>query len=157
MQMNFPPQLVALTLTATHKTQTGAPAEIVELGEIEVPVTVGGEGANLTLSIDGDGFMRAMAAKLRKAADEIDAEFPASSDAVRPPATEQTARLSVNLNLETADALRAIADEVGGESEAMRRAIGLMKHLADVQRGGGTVEVVGDDGRSRLDVLGGVA
>lgn len=63
-------------------------------------------------------------------------------------------RLSVNLNEETADALRQLAADKGITiTEVMRRAIAVTKFLYDEQDKGKTIQVVSRKGKIRNVVL----
>lgn len=62
----------------------------------------------------------------------------------------RTVRLSVNLNAETATALRALADGHGITlTEALRRAIGIYKFVSDEVRAGNQVQTVERNGDRR--------
>lgn len=67
-----------------------------------------------------------------------------------------TTRLSVNVNDETAAALRSLAqDSETSVTEMIRRATGLYKFVQDEMEDGKTLELVDKDnkGRTRLAVL----
>lgn len=59
------------------------------------------------------------------------------------PATTGIVRLNVNLNAETADALKQLADEKGSSlTEVIRRAIAVYKFIADEARKGNRIQTV---------------
>lgn len=63
-------------------------------------------------------------------------------------------RLNVNLNQETADALKEIADEAGiSLTEAVRRAISVYKFVDDEIESGNRVQTVNPNGEVRQLVL----
>jgi len=62
--------------------------------------------------------------------------------------TANLVRLNVNLNTETADALRELADERGiSVTEAVRRAISLYKYIEDETHDGKRIQVADRAGK----------
>lgn len=63
---------------------------------------------------------------------------------------DRLVRLSVNMNQETAEALKDLAQERGiSYTEAVRRAIMLTDYLMSVEDEGGFVEIVDGKGRNK--------
>jgi hypothetical protein len=62
-------------------------------------------------------------------------------------------RLSVNLNKETAAALRELAEASGTATEAVRRAISIAKYLYDEQANGRVIHTMDPDGGHKRELV----
>lgn len=63
-------------------------------------------------------------------------------------------RLNVNLNRETADALKAIADkEKISLTEAVRRAIAVLKFVEEEQARGRRIQTMEQDGKDKRELI----
>lgn len=63
-------------------------------------------------------------------------------------------RLSVNLNRETANALRGLAEQNGiTHTEAVRRAISILKFINDEKQYGRKIHVMDQDGRNVQELV----
>lgn len=63
-------------------------------------------------------------------------------------------RLNVNLNKETAAALKDIADKQGiSLTEAVRRAIALLKFIDDERTGGRKIQTMDSDGKNKRELV----
>ena len=63
-------------------------------------------------------------------------------------------RLNVNLNQETADALKQLADSQGVSlTEAVRRAIAISKFVADEQSKGRKIQTMNNQGKDKKELV----
>jgi len=63
-------------------------------------------------------------------------------------------RLNVNLNKETAAALKEIADERGiSLTEAIRRAVSVLKFVSDEQAAGRKIQAMEQDGSDKRELV----
>ena len=66
----------------------------------------------------------------------------------------ETSRLSVNINRETADALKQMAKERGiSVTEVVRRAVAITKFVEDETRRGHRIQVVGQNGDNARELM----
>lgn len=66
----------------------------------------------------------------------------------------ETSRLSVNINRETAEALKQMAKDRGiSVTEAVRRAVAIAKFVEDETGRGHRIQVVGDNGDSARELM----
>lgn len=76
-----------------------------------------------------------------------------STSAPEPEHAGRYTRLSCNINLETADALRRDKPHTGSATESIRRAVAVYKMVTDVIRDGGRVLVQRDKDKDDMQEL----